>query len=95
MKAIAAALIAIAIGLLFSPLSQYPIFHWLMYLDPALVGLLPGERNLFCRLHTLCGCQINLTKHSALTPHPWGFTFEQLEQIELTGQVALVTGTFC
>eukprot|EP00956_Cyclotella_meneghiniana_P029117 scaffold69627_cov36-Cyclotella_meneghiniana.AAC.1 len=66
---IAAALIAIAIGLLFSPLSrQYPIFHWLMYLEPALVGLLP-----------------------ALTPHPWGFTFEQLEQIDLTGQVALVT----
>jgi hypothetical protein len=62
--------IAIAIGLLFSPFSrQYPLFHWLFYLKPHLIGLLPST-----------------------TPQPWGFTFEQLQQVDLTGQVALVTG---
>ena len=94
---IAAALIATAIGLLFSPLSrQYPIFHWLMYLEPALVGLLPGESETnFSFVLVLLLFQVLIIKHifKALTPHPWGFTFEQLAQIDLTGQVALVTGT--
>lgn len=70
--AVAVALIAIAAGLLFSPLSrQYPVFHWLLYLEPALVGLLP-----------------------ITTPQPWGYTFEQLQNVDLRGQNALVTGEF-
>ena len=71
-RVVVVALIAIAIGLFFSPLSrQYPIFHWLIYLEPAIVGLLP-----------------------ITTPRPWGFTFEQLQKVDLRGQTALVTGEF-
>jgi NAD(P)-dependent dehydrogenase (short-subunit alcohol dehydrogenase family) len=67
-----AAIIAIAIGLLLSPLSkQYPLFHWILHLDDSLVGLLP-----------------------AVTPtsNYWGYTFEKLQNVDLRGQVALVTG---
>ena len=68
--AIVAAIAAIAIGLLLSPLSkQYPIFHWLIHLDDSLIGLLP-----------------------AVTPKNWGFTQEQLQTVDLRGQIALVTG---
>jgi len=68
-----AAIAALALGLLLSPLSkQYPIlFHWLTHLDDSFIGLLP-----------------------ALTPtkDSWRFTHEQLQTIDLRGQVALVTG---
>lgn len=67
-----AAIIAIAIGLLLTPLSkQYPLFHWILHLDDSLVGLLP-----------------------AVTPtsNYWGYTFEKLQNVDLRGQVALVTG---
>eukprot|EP00804_Cyclotella_cryptica_P008541 CCRYP_007535-RD/>CCRYP_007535-RD protein AED:0.31 eAED:0.31 QI:318/1/1/1/0.5/0.2/5/725/387 len=67
---IGAAIIAIGVGLLFSPMSrQYALFRWLIYLIPPIVGLLP-----------------------ATTPRAWGYTFEQLQQVDLRGQVALVTG---
>ncbi|KAK1739923.1 retinol dehydrogenase-related protein [Skeletonema marinoi] len=41
--ALIAAIVALAIGLLQSPLSrQYPIFHWLVHLDHSLIGMLPA-----------------------------------------------------
>ena len=66
-----AAIAALTLGLLLSPLSrQYPIFHWLAHLDDSLIGLLP-----------------------AVTPtNSWSFTHEQLQTVDLRGQVALVTG---
>lgn len=70
--ALVAAIAAIAIGMLLSPLpKQYPIFHWLIHLDDSLIGLLP-----------------------AVTPtnYDWGYTFEKLQNVDLRGQVALVTG---
>ncbi|KAL7520385.1 hypothetical protein ACHAWX_005112 [Stephanocyclus meneghinianus] len=67
---IGAAIVAIGVGLLFSPLSRkYALFQWLIYLIPPIIGLVP-----------------------ATTPLKWGYTFEQLQQVDLRGQVALVTG---
>jgi len=41
--ALITAIVALAIGLLQSPLSrQYPIFHWLAHLDDSLIGMLPA-----------------------------------------------------
>lgn len=67
-----AAIAAIILGLLLSPLSrQYPIFTWLARFDDSLIGLIP----------------------SLSPPQPsWGYTFDQLQHVDLRGQVALVTG---
>ena len=66
-----AAIAAITLGLLLSPLSrQYPIFHWVAHLDDSLIGLMPAFT----------------------PPNSWGFTHEQLEAVDLSGQIALITG---
>ncbi len=68
--AILAAIAAIGVGLLVSPLSrQYPIFHWINFISSSHTRVLP-----------------------VLAPMPWGYTFEQLQQTDLAGQTALVTG---
>lgn len=60
------AIIAVGVGLLFSPLSRdYPLFHWLYHLRPELIGLFPATtplpwRYTFQQLH-----QVDLRGQSA------------------------------
>jgi retinol dehydrogenase-12 len=67
-----AAIAAIILGLLLSPLSrQYPIFTWLARFNDSLIGLIPS---------------LSPPKTS------WGYTPKQLQNVDLRGQIALVTG---